>query len=56
VLARVLAGKTGRATAAELGVTEKTIEFHRAHIMQKLGARTREQLFEICRQARVSPG
>lgn len=49
VLARILAGRTGRAIAAELGVSGKTIEFHRARVMAKLGARTREQLFEICR-------
>ena len=35
--------------ARELGVSEKTIEFHRARIMQRLGVRTREELFAICR-------
>ena len=49
VLERVLAGKAGRVIARELGVSEKTIEFHRARIMQRLGVRTREELFAICR-------
>ncbi len=49
VLERVLAGKAGRVIARELGVSEKTIEFHRARIMQRLGVRNREELFAICR-------
>jgi FixJ family two-component response regulator len=51
VLERVLAGKSGRVIAAELGVSEKTIEFHRARLMQRLGVRTREELFAICRSS-----
>ena len=53
VLDQVLAGRTGRAMAEALGVSAKTIEFHRARIMQKLGVRTREELYRICREARV---
>jgi FixJ family two-component response regulator len=49
VLERVLAGKAGRVIARELGISEKTIEFHRARIMQRLGVRSREELFAICR-------
>ncbi|MBV8032419.1 MAG: response regulator transcription factor [Betaproteobacteria bacterium] len=55
VLDCLLAGRTGRATAQQLGITEKTVEFHRSRIMQKLQMRTREQLFELCRRARVFP-
>ncbi len=49
VLDHLLAGRTGRATAEALGVSAKTIEFHRARIMQKLGVRTREELYRLCR-------
>jgi FixJ family two-component response regulator len=36
VMARVVAGKLNKQIAAELGTTEKTIKFHRAHMMQKM--------------------
>ena len=49
VLEHLLAGRTGRATAEALGVSAKTIEFHRARIMQKLNVRTREELYRLCR-------
>ena len=49
VLDHLLAGRTGRATAEALGVSAKTIEFHRARIMQKLNVRTREELYRLCR-------
>jgi RNA polymerase sigma factor (sigma-70 family) len=53
VLEHMLAGRTGRAMAEALGVSAKTIEFHRARIMQKLGVRTREELYRLCRAPRV---
>jgi FixJ family two-component response regulator len=55
VLEHLLAGRTGRAVAETLGVSPKTVEFHRARIMQKLGVRTREQLYALFRAARVFP-
>jgi FixJ family two-component response regulator len=54
VLDLILVGRTTRAIAAALGVSEKTVEFHRAGIMRKLNVRTREQLFDAC-QPRGSP-
>ena len=48
VLERVLAGKPNRRIADELGITLKTVEFHRARIMQKLGVRTAAELFRRC--------
>lgn len=38
VLAMILAGKPNRRVAAELEISEKTVEVHRAHIMEKTGA------------------
>jgi two-component system response regulator DctR len=48
VLERVLAGKRSREVAAELSISVKTVEFHRARIMQKLGVRSAAELFRVC--------
>jgi RNA polymerase sigma factor (sigma-70 family) len=48
VLQRVLDGKPSRQIAEELGISVKTVEFHRARIMQKLGVRTSAELFRRC--------
>jgi two-component system response regulator FixJ len=36
VMAEVIAGKTNREIAAELGIRKRTVEVHRAHLMKKL--------------------
>jgi FixJ family two-component response regulator len=36
VMGRVVAGKLNKQIASELGTTEKTIKFHRGHMMQKM--------------------
>jgi FixJ family two-component response regulator len=48
VLERVLEGKPSRQIAAELFISAKTVEFHRARIMSKAGVRTVAQLFRVC--------
>jgi FixJ family two-component response regulator len=48
VLHRVLDGKPSRQIAEELAISVKTVEFHRARIMQKLGVRTAAELFRRC--------
>jgi len=48
VLDRVLEGKPNRQIARELSISLKTVEFHRARIMQKLGVRTAAELFRRC--------
>ena len=48
VLKRVLDGKPSRQIAEELAISVKTVEFHRARIMQKLGVRTAAELFRRC--------
>ena len=48
VLERVLEGKSSRQVAEELFISAKTVEFHRARIMGKLGVRSVAQLFRIC--------
>jgi FixJ family two-component response regulator len=48
VLDRVLEGKSSRQVAAELFISVKTVEFHRARIMGKFGVRSVAQLFRRC--------
>jgi len=41
ILQRVIQGKTNRAIANEMYITERTVEFHLDHIYTKIGVRTR---------------
>jgi DNA-binding NarL/FixJ family response regulator len=41
ILQLVIAGKTNKAIASELDISEKTVEFHLDNIYSKIGARTR---------------
>ena len=45
VLEKILQGKPTRAIAAELFISEKTVEFHRGHINQKLQVESLAELF-----------
>ncbi len=47
VLARVLQGKPSRVIATELNVTLKTVEFHRARILTRLGVHSVAELFRL---------
>ncbi len=40
VLDRLLTGGTNKSIAKELGISPRTVEVHRAHLMERLGART----------------
>jgi FixJ family two-component response regulator len=48
VIALVVAGQLNKQVASELSTTERTIKFHRAHIMQKMGV---ESLADLVRMA-----
>ena len=48
VLKLVLAGKSSRQVAEELYISARTVEFHRARIMQKLGVKSAAELFRLC--------
>ena len=41
ILQMVIAGKTNKAIANEMYISEKTVEFHLGNIYEKIGARTR---------------
>jgi FixJ family two-component response regulator len=47
ILDRVAAGEMNKIIAADLGISERTVEVHRSHVMQKLGAKTLAQLIRI---------
>ena len=40
-------GKTNKAVALDLGISPRTVEIHRAHLMEKLGASTLSDLIRI---------
>jgi DNA-binding CsgD family transcriptional regulator len=41
ILQLVLAGKTNKAIASEIYISEKTVDFHLGNIYEKIGVRTR---------------
>jgi FixJ family two-component response regulator len=47
VLTQIVAGQRSKAAASHLGITTKTVEFHRANIMRKVGAATVEELVHL---------
>ena len=47
VMGLVVTGRSNKLTAAELGLSEATVKVHRAHVMQKMGAKTLAHLVEI---------
>jgi FixJ family two-component response regulator len=49
----IVAGRLNKQIAGDLGTVEKTIKFHRGHIMKKLGVRTVADLVRLAEKAGV---
>lgn len=47
VMERVVVGESNRVIAAELGLSPKTIEVHRAHVMEKMKAKSLPELVRL---------
>jgi FixJ family two-component response regulator len=50
VLAALVAGRLNKQIAADLGIVEQTVKFHRARIMERMEARTVAELMHIAAQ------
>lgn len=48
VMCLVVEGNTNKAIAAQLGISEKTVEVHRARVMDKTSASSLSELVRIC--------
>ncbi len=48
VMDLVIAGKANKVVALELGLSMKTVEFHRAHVMRKMKADSVAELVDMC--------
>ena len=55
VLEQLVEGESNKEAAAKLGVSHRTIEFHRAHIMEKTGAKGLPDLVRLWLAARQRP-
>jgi PAS domain S-box-containing protein len=55
VLDRLLAGGTNKTIAKQLGISPRTVEVHRAHLMERLGARTLPEAVLIAAAAGLQP-
>jgi FixJ family two-component response regulator len=47
VLTLVTSGKANKVMAADLGVSQRTVEIHRARVMEKMGAASLAQLVRM---------
>ncbi|MEI9906146.1 MAG: LuxR C-terminal-related transcriptional regulator [Asticcacaulis sp.] len=51
VLSLVLEGRPNKNIAADIGISQRTVENHRAAIMRKMGARSLPELTRLCLSA-----
>jgi FixJ family two-component response regulator len=47
ILSGVVAGKMNKEIAYDLNISHKTVELHRSHVMQKMGAKTLAELIKM---------
>jgi len=53
VLEQVVAGRMNKQIAGDLGTVEKTIKFHRANLMRKMGVRSVAELVKLAERAGI---
>lgn len=51
IMERLVAGKTNKSIAFELGISHKTVDFHRANILQKVGVGSVVELVRLTQKA-----
>lgn len=56
VLALVTSGKANKVMAADLGLSQRTVEIHRARVMEKMGASSVAQLVRMVLDLGEAPG
>jgi two-component system, LuxR family, response regulator FixJ len=56
VLAGLIAGLPNKSIAYDLAISPRTVEIHRARVMDKMGARSLSQLIRLALAAGVRPG
>jgi DNA-binding NarL/FixJ family response regulator len=54
VLPLIAEGQSSRQIASFLNVSPRTVEFHRANIMHKLGLKSEKELIRFCLQAGIT--
>jgi FixJ family two-component response regulator len=52
-LTGILAGQTNKQIGRDIGISPRTVEAHRAHVMQRLGAKTVPDAVRIAASAGV---
>jgi two-component system, LuxR family, response regulator FixJ len=52
ILDQVTRGKANKVIAADLGISQRTVEIHRAHLMEKMGASSLAQLVRMTLNAK----
>ena len=55
VMVCVISGRLNKQIAADLGITEKTVKAHRAHIMEKIETRSVAELVRMCTTVGIEP-
>jgi FixJ family two-component response regulator len=56
VLEQLVAGKLNKQAAADLGIVERTVKFHRARIMERMQAGSFAELVQMASKLGIGPG